>query len=188
MSKRKAPTQQEAAVFIGSFYGQHKRLPMPREMREAFNSQGSLETYAALIQTCSNLSETNQINDHVRKPDKWDELGELIRNLHSAGVAEKVLKLEAENSVLRRERDEANNRHFQFRDECKQNCTRGFYRGIDENLYPDPIEESVGPSAEELIARDLEQRRERMEELRTEREQGDNLPEVDSFPDEEVPF
>jgi hypothetical protein len=178
MSKRKAPTQPEAAVFIGNFYGQHRRLPSAREMREAFNSEGSLETYAALIRTNSNLSEANQSNDHVRAPDNWDKVADLIRNLHTAEVGEKELKLEAELRRISRERDEANDRYFQLRDECKQNCTRGFYRGVDEDLYTGPNEElSIAP-IEESIARDLNQRREAMDEHRAEREQVDDLPEA----------
>jgi len=188
MSKRKAPTQEEAAVFIGSFYGQHKRLPMPREMREAFNSEGSLETYAALIQTNSDLSEANRINDDVRAPDKWDEVGELIRNLHEAAVGEKLLKLEAEVSTVRRERDEAENRVFLLREEYNREFRSIQYRANQHDHGSGPIDEWGGPSVEELIARDHEQRRERMKELRAEREQGDDLPDAIPSDQDEIPF
>jgi hypothetical protein len=188
MSKRKAPTQNEAATFIGSFYGQHKRLPMPREMRDAFNSEGSLETYAALIQTCSNLSEANPTNGHVRAPDEWDQVGELIRNLVEAAVRERGLKHRVELSTVCRERDEANNRLFEIKAEYDREFRCSQCRANQHVDGSGPIDEWGGPSVEDLIARDIEQRRERIRELRAEREQNDDSPEAIPSDDDGIPF
>lgn len=190
MSKRKAPTQEEAAVFIGGFFGQHRRLPNPREMREVFNNEGSLETYAALIRTNSDLFEASRIpNDPVRLPDRWDELAELARNWHAADINSRVIALETRLASVEHERDMARGERARLRAGGKLSRRPAAYNWDDDDRSARAIDGSVTLSVEDMDAIDREQRATH-ENSREDPDQDAVLGYANHFreEDDEVPF
>lgn len=152
MSKRKAPTPEEAAVFIGSFFSEHKRPPAAREMREAFGGQGSLETYAALLRAHSDLSEARPQGAKIRTPDWWDEFGDLARKWHEADAGTQTFKLQVQLKTVERERDEARDQLARLQAGCKHACRPVTFEWDDDDISARAYDGSITLGADEMEA------------------------------------
>ncbi|NJS14763.1 MAG: hypothetical protein HC788_09355 [Sphingopyxis sp.] len=128
-------------------------------MREAFNNQGSLETYAALIRLNSDLYEASRTPfDPVRAPDRWDELAELARNWHAADINRKIIELETRLASVSQERDMARGELALLRAGGKLSHRQVTYDWDDDDRSARAIDGSVTLTVEDMeeIAREQE--------------------------------